>query len=130
MSNKRLAYYRWEWPDSIHKNLWTACTVSVYQPSYDMPFVSVLISIANGGGRVLMRTSSVAEAARRTGMPIEAMERLQLAETRAMGLLDDIKNNLRIIDNAHSLQPGSNLIRTDTGEIVAEAEKIIKDAQE
>lgn len=127
--SKRLAYYRWEWPDSIRKDMWTACVVSVYQPSYDLPFVSVLISISNGGGKVLMRTGTVEEAARRTGMPQEAMERLRLAETRAHEILNEIKENLRIIAGARSLSPEASLVRTDTGEVLKQAEKIIQEAQ-
>ena len=129
MNSKRLAYYRWEWPDPVHKNLWTACTVSVYPPTYDRPYVSILVSIANGGGKVLMRVPSVKEAQRRTGMPDEAVERLQLAETRAIGILAEIKRSLRLIAESLSLSPGGQVVRTDTGEVLAEAEKIIKEAQ-
>lgn len=126
---QRLAWYRWEYPDPIHKNLWTAYTVSVYPPTYDRPYVSILVSIANGGGKVLMRAATVKEAQRRTGMPDEAMERLQLAETRAITLLSDIRRDLQVIADVKSLSPGASLVRTDTGQVIAEVEQLLKESR-
>ena len=125
-TKKRLTWYRWEWRDPYRKELWTAATVSVYEPTYEMPFVSFLISIANGGGRVLMRCCSLAEAQSRVVIPDKAIERLSLAETRARIILDDIKRDLRAIADIRSLSPGSQIVRTDTGEVIAEAERILR----
>jgi len=129
MAKKRLTWYRWEWRDPYRKELWTACTVSVYEPTYEMPFVSVLISIANGGGRVLMRCASVMEAKHRVGIPEEGMERLELAVTRAEIILTDIKRDLRAIADIRSMAPGSQIVRTDTGEVIAEGEQAITEAE-
>ena len=127
---RRLTWYRWEWQDPIHPDMWTACTCSVYQPTYELPFVSVLVSIANGGGKVLFRCSSLEQAQQRIVIPDEGIERLQLAITKAQGYLEDIQEDLRLILNAHTLEGGGQIVRTDTGEILAEAERIIAQSGE
>ena len=121
-----LSWYRWEWTDPYHPDFWTACTVSIYAPTYERPYVSVLGSIANGHGRVLMRCPTLQEAYSRVGVPEVGRERLELAYTKAQGLLAEVHRDLRLIMGAKGLEPGSVVIRTDTGAIVAEAEQILK----
>ncbi len=99
---KRLAYYRWEDPDPIAKDRWTAWTVSVYAPSYDRAYVSVLLSMANGGGKCLKRYASLDDLRKVVHIPDEGIERLELALTRARSLLVDIRRDLKLIEDAHS----------------------------
>ena len=123
MGNKRLSWVRWEWADPYSKDRWSACTVSIYSPTYDRPYVSVLISMANGGGRFLMRTKSLKDAMERVVIPDWGIERLQLAETQAINELEGINRDLRLLYDAK--QPGAKIINTETGEVLAEAEKIL-----
>src|SRR4030042_680149 len=118
-SNKRLTWLRWEVQDPIEKRHWTAFTVSIYAPTEERRYVSVLTSIANGGGKVLFRTSSVAEAHKVILIPEEGKERLEMAEIKARVILKRVLHDQRIIDHANSLAPGAKLVRTDTGEVVA-----------
>ena len=120
-SRQRLGWYRWEWADPYKPNMWTACTVSIYKPTYEMPFVSVLVSIANGGGRVLMRTKTLEEAQRRTGMGAEGYERLSVTFTKALDELDKVQRDMRLIYGAKDLPPDAVIVRTDTGQIISES---------
>jgi len=88
----------------------------------------VLISIANGGGRVLMRCANLEEAKSRVVIPEEGWERLELALTKAQGILEVIQRDLRILSGLQTMAPGSSLVRTDTGEVVAEVEKLLREA--
>ena len=57
----------------------------------------------------------------------DGIERLELAITRAGIILVSLLKDLKIIDHAHSLPEGYQLVRTDTGEAIAEAERIIRE---
>jgi hypothetical protein len=127
MAEKRLAYYRWEDADPVQKDRWTAWTVSVYAPTYDRPYITVLLSMANGGGRCLTRYKSLDAVRARINIPSDGIERLELAITRAGIILVSLLKDLKIIDHAHSLPEGYQLVRTDTGEAIAEAERIIRE---
>lgn len=120
----RIAYARWEWADPYQSNLWTACTVSVYRPSYDYPHVSVLVAIANGGGKCFMRCKSLAEAQTRVVIPKQYLDRLHLAETQAISEMVTINDDIRLLREAR--RPGARIVNTDTGEILADAERIIR----
>jgi hypothetical protein len=121
MAKQRLGWYRWEWADPYKPDMWTACTVSIYKPSFDYPFVSVLISIANGGGKVLMRVKTLEEAKRRTGMSDEGYERLSMAFTKAQEELEGIERGLKLIYGAKDLPPDAVIVRSDTGQIISES---------
>jgi hypothetical protein len=127
MAEKRLAYYRWEDPDPFKKEQWTAWTVSVYAPTYDRPYVSVLLSVANGGGKCLTRYASLEAIKVRVNIPKDGVERLELALTRAIEIERQVRADLLLLDHSHSLPEGGQIIRTDTGQVIAEAEKILKE---
>ncbi len=126
MSNGcRLAWYRWTLKDCYSPKFWTAFTIGVYAPSRDRPVVAVLFSIANGGGKVFMRFRSMAELQQYFILPNDkqAIDRLLQAEVEAGKLADQFEADMKLIlDAKHRRQ----LIDADTGEIVAEAERIIK----
>jgi hypothetical protein len=102
MAERRLSWYRWEDPDPIHKDRWTAWTVSVYAPTYDRKYVSILLSMANGGGRCLTRYSSLDELRKRINIPEEGIERLELALTKAHLILIDVLKDMQLITDAKS----------------------------
>jgi hypothetical protein len=59
-------------------------------------------------------------------LPSEAKERLGRAVTTAEEYKQEIMRDLRYISERRAMPPGVGLARTDTGEIIAEAEKIIR----
>ena len=122
MAEKRLTWYRWEHRDPMAKEKWTAWTVSIYAPTYERNHVSVLLSIANGGGRCLTTYGSLEALYGRVVVPVEGRERLERGITQAEAILGQIRRDLRLLAVPDSLPPGAHLVRTDTGEIVREAE--------
>lgn len=117
----RLTYYRWEWPDPFKPDKWTAATVSVYAPCMEYPFVSVFVSVANGGGHTLFRCKSLEQVKEHIIIPGEGMERLERAYTRGREMLAMLQRDMRILYAAKDLPAGVGLARTDTGEIVSDA---------
>ncbi len=79
MGGHKLASYRWEWTDPYDPEKWTAFTVSVWELSFEHPYVSVLVSIANGGGKCLFRCASLREARSLILVPIEGLPKLKQA---------------------------------------------------
>ncbi len=120
----RRTYCRWEWQDPQRPEYWTACTVSVFDPSYERPYISILASIANGGGKCLMRTATLADMRLRLVIPAQYITRLELAITQATGVLTGLQRDLRVITEVGHLADGDQLVNTGTGEVVAEAERI------
>lgn len=116
----RLTYYRWEWQDPVQERYWTAVTISVYAPTYERPYPSVLVSIANGGGRILFRCQSIEAAKKRLIIPEVGLERLENAYRVGQELEIAIKKDLALLYTAGTLPQGAGLARTDTGEIVSE----------
>lgn len=127
-NKKRLAYYRFEEIDPVNKEMWTAWVISIYAPDYEHQHVSLLLSVANGGGRCLMRFKSVAALRRRVNIPGEAIERLELAEGEGLRMLERLRADLKLIDHSHTLLENGAIVRTDTGEVIKEAERIIQES--
>ena len=76
----------------------------------------------------MMRCRSLVEARQRVVIPEAGLERLELALTKAHIILADIQRDLRLIADARTLPPGASIVRTDTGEVIAQAERILKGA--
>ena len=124
-NHKRLAWHRWEIKDGFDQSKWTAFTISVFAPSYEHPYASVLVSIANGGGRVLMRLRTVSDAQSLFAIPGEIIDRLNRAVEQGEIEAQAIERDMRLALERRNLPAGTGLARTDTGQIVAEAERII-----
>jgi hypothetical protein len=119
MAERRLSWYRWEDPDPKQRDRWTAWTVSVYAPTYDRRYVSVLLSMANGGGRCLTRYASLDELRKRIHVPEEGIERLEMALGKAQLILVDILKDLQLISDAKSgalLQSVERMLREKQNE--------------
>ncbi len=126
---KRLSWYRREVRDPYQPQYYTAITCSVYAPTMERPYASVLISIANAGGRVLLRVTDIEAAQRVIWLPLEAIGRLTAAVIKANEQADQVEQDMRVIFERRRLPAGAGLARTDTGEIVAEAERILTDTK-
>jgi len=122
----RLSWYRWEYRDAYEPKYYTAYTVSVYAPNYNHPYPSVLISQANAGGRLLQRFPDLEIAQQYITIPQDALDRLQDALVTANEIADKIEEDMRLLMQKRHLPAGSKLVNSITGEIVAEAEYILK----
>jgi hypothetical protein len=126
MAEKRLTWYRWEDRDPIAREKWTAWTVSVYAPTYERRYATILLSVANGGGRCLTRYASLGELRRRVTVPEDGIERLERAEVTALSLLVEIRRDWELIQRARAMKPGETLVNATTGEILSQAEDILR----
>ena len=126
-NSKCLAYYRREIRDPYDDRYWTAITCSILEPTAEWPVPSVHISVANARGKVLFRVHDVDEATRIVRLPTKAKARLQTAFRNASVMADRIEADMKLMFARRQLAPGSHIVRTDTGEIVAEAERILKE---
>jgi hypothetical protein len=93
----RLGWYRWEWADPYSQGNWTACTISIYEPTYERPYIGILVSIANGGGRVLFRCATLEEAQQRTGLDYTGYKKLEVAVIKAKSILLEVQADLKAI---------------------------------
>ena len=59
-------------------------------------------------------------------LPESARERLSLALVEANHEADRIEQDYKLIFAKRQLAPGGSIVRTDTGEIIAEAERIVR----
>lgn len=122
---RRLTWCKWERKDSYDKEKYTTFHISIYSPTWERPYVTLLISISNGGGRVFFRAASVADLQSVLIVPGHYLERLMEAEQEALRIADQVGRDMRLALQARNLAPGSCVVRTDTGEIIAEAERIL-----
>lgn len=130
-SNKKrcLGWWREEVHDPYNPEYWTAINVSVMSPMMEKPYVSVLISFSNANGRVTMRVRDIKEASEVVVIPIEDAMRLESAVIKGNKIADEIEKDYKLIFERRKLPPGVSLIRTDTGEIISEAEKILREGK-
>jgi hypothetical protein len=127
---KQITWARWKLVDPYMDKYWTNFTLSVAKPSFEYPAPTVLMSIVNGGGRTFMRFRSLDDLRAVFVVPAEYTGRLSDAWTQAVAEANTIQKQLKAIMHVSDLSPGSQIVRTDTGEIIAEAERIIKDSQQ
>ena len=126
---KLLARYRNEVHDPYEPQYYTAITVSVYAPTIAKPYTSVLVSFANAGGRVLCRFKDMAALRKIFEFSPEDNQRLGAAVRQGELLADVIDRDWHLIQERRKLPQGTSVVRSDTGEVIAEAEKIIREAQ-
>jgi hypothetical protein len=124
-TKQREGWYRWEHRDGHNQEYWTAYTASVYRPTYDRPYVSVLLSIANGGGRVLQRFATVSDLRQCVVVPPDGVVRIEAAYKRAMEHLTEISRKLSIL-NTMDRNPDARLVVPSSGEILSAAEQILR----
>jgi len=83
--------------------------------------------MSNGSGSAFCRFASLESLKQVFVMPSSFQERVETAIKKANLIADDISNDMRLAMNRRQLAQGGQIIRTDTGEILAEAERIVND---
>jgi CHASE3 domain sensor protein len=84
------------------------------------------MSIVNGGGRTFLRFASLLDLYKIFVIPEEYRERLSKGYEQAITESREIRAKQQALYKMSNLQPGSQVVRTDTGEVIAEAERIIR----
>lgn len=122
---KVITWARWKIIDPIDNRFYTTFTVSVLKPSSEYPITSVAMSIVTSTGRLFMRFASLDALQQVFVVPSEYRQRLMdgcvTARQQAQVIIEQQKTMHRLAD----LAPGAQVIRTDTGEVIAEAERIL-----
>ena len=122
---RRLTWAQWKVCDAFDATKYTTVYASIYAPRWETPFASLLIRITNGAGSVFVRFASVADAQQFVVIPEVYVERFEDAMARANTIADEITEAMQLAMHKRQLAQGAQIVRTDTGEVIAEAERII-----
>jgi hypothetical protein len=126
---KQITWARWRTYDPYDSQYYTVYTVAVPKPSYEYPGACMMMWVTNTKGKVMARYASLQALRQVYVIPIEYEGRLEEGYRQAEAEALKVQTRLRAMIKIDNLQPGARVIRTDTGEVVAEAERIIKEAQ-
>ena len=126
---RRLTWCQWVVTDPYNHERYTTFYASVYAPTWERLYPSILLRITSGTGSAFFRASSVEALQRIIVIPTEYVGRLESAIVEAIRLADGIERDMRLAMERRKLPQGAGLARTDTGEIVAEAERIVQRQQ-
>ncbi len=83
------------------------------------------ISINNTHNKIFMRFRSLVALQQVFVVPAEYIARLSAAHEQAIEQSNHIQERVRLMCKLSNVPPGTQLVRTDTGEIIAEAERIL-----
>lgn len=123
----RITWAKWRVFDPFDRERYMTFYVSVYEPTWEMPYASLLIRATSGNGSMFHRFASVDDLLKVYVVPEGYVERLREAIIKAEKIADDIHKDMRLAMNRRQLAKGGQIVRTDTGEILAEAERILSD---
>ncbi len=124
---KVLARARWEKVDCFDTRYRTIYTVSVLKPSFEYPVACVSWSEVKGNYRIFDRFMALEDIQQFHVIPEEYLERLHLAYGEALRQAEAIRKQQSVYHEVAKLQPGTKLVRTDTGEIIADVERFLKE---
>lgn len=122
----RLTWAKWRVYDPFDRERYTTFYVSVYEPSWEFPFASLLIRVTSGKGSMFHRFASVDDFMDVYVVPEVYVNRLREAMWKAEEIADGVNEDMKLAMNRRQLAKGGQIVRTDTGEILAEAERIIE----
>ena len=127
MSNfKSITWASWKMVDSFDPEHFTLFTAFILKPSWEYPVACAALTIRKGTKKILLRMS-YDSLCKTIIIPEEYRERLATAHLEALRQAKALRDYQKKIHKMSDLQPGSHVIRTDTGEIIAEAERIIRE---
>jgi len=113
--------------DPYNSKGYTRLTLLVPKPTTEDPLPCILVSIRNGHSKLFFRVSSIAEYKSAFELATEEEERIQEALIQAHKEADKIVNDMKLLIRKNRLPDGVKWVQTDTGEIIAEAERILKE---
>ena len=126
---KQITWARWKYYDPFETQYYTVFTATIPKPTFQFPTACAMISISNNGGKVFIRFGSLVELRAFTVIPDEYSERMEEGYRQAVTEAEKIQSQLKMIMEVRKLPPGTSLVRTDTGEILRDVEKYLKDAR-
>ena len=123
---KQITWARWSLADPYQPKYTVNFTASVARPTFEYPTPVVMMSVVNGGGRVFMRFKTLEALYSVFVVPEAYRGRLEdgMKEAEAEG--QKIQAHFRLMMKADESAPGGQIVRTDTGEIITQAEDILR----
>ncbi len=85
-----------------------------------------MMSISNAKSKVFIRFASLQALIGVFVVPGEYLERLKDSYNIALREADNLQFQLKTVMKMGDIAPGGQIVRTDTGEVIAEAERILK----
>jgi len=125
----KLARYHCRIADPYNKTFYTEFEAFVLKPTYSHPFPCIMVSIRNGREKLFFRVIDLKGLRTAFKIPRTASQRLNLALATANIEADDIEKDMKLAFARRRLAFG-HIVRTDTGEILAEADRILEGNKE
>ena len=122
-----ITWCRWRHSDAFDDRFSVSYTASVLSPSYEYPIPCLSMSVVTAAGRIFVRFATIEALEQLYVVPGEYRDRLIAGYNMGLQQSEQIREHLRMIMHAKGLEPGASIVRTDTGEIIAEAERIMRD---
>ena len=122
----KLAYFKKQIADPYNANFYTVIEVFVPKPTAEKPYPCLLVAIRNGHQKLFFRVASIKELHSTFSIPKSAKLRLAMALVEANHEADRIEQDYKLLFARRHLAEGGQIVRTDTGEVIAEAERILR----
>jgi len=123
---KVITWARWKVMSSLEAKYYTVFTVSVFKPSWEFPIACVAMSQRSGINKSFMRFLTLESLQEVFVIPEIYKERLIEGYAQAVQEAREIQTKQKTLWKMSDMAPGTHVVRTDTGEIIAEAERIIR----
>ena len=112
--------------DAYSPKNWTWRMLMVPKPTMESPYPCILVSIRNGHSKLFFRVRDLDAYKQAFLLSSNEEAKIIQALSEAQAEADKLEGDIRLIFEKRRLPEGVGLARTDTGEIVAEAERIVK----
>ena len=109
-----------------YSNYASYLTTLVPLPTMEAPYPAILVSIKSGEFKKTIRFNTI--EAYKVIFSLEEDEEMRLTEAlrKANAEADRIEADMKLIFERRRLAPDAKLVRSDTGEIIADAERILR----
>lgn len=113
--------------DAYNPKSYTWRMVLVPKPTAEDPYPCILITLSNGHNKILLRVTDLAEYDNAFNLSQEERSKIAQALSEATIEADRLEEDNRLIYQKRHLPAGAKIVNTGTGEILAEAEKVLRD---
>jgi hypothetical protein len=116
--------------DAYSPKSYTWRMVMVPKPTTEAPYPCILLSLSNGHNKILLRVADLKQYEEVFTLSDEEKASINKALSEANAEADRIEEDMRLLMSKRNLQAGAKIVNTGTGEILAEAEKILHDTED
>ncbi len=98
----------------------------VPKPTQEAPFPCILLTLSNGHSKIMIRFDSLEQYDQAFRLLDEDRANINNALMEANQEADRIEEDIRLVLQKRHLPAGAKIVNTSTGEVLAEAEQILK----